>query len=142
MVAVVGDQRSMTKIFNRNTGKDRRQEIRNNLTKGEVILWLHLNRGQLGGFKFRRQHGIHDFVVDFYCPEFKLAVEVDGKSHDYEEIFNRDQRRQMIIENEGVVFKRYQSDAIFNHLTETLDDILRTCQALRDEQNLGNHPRP
>ena len=131
----------MTKIFNRNKSKDTRKELRNNLTKGEIILWQHLKGSQLGEFKFRRQQSIDDFVVDFYCPEIKLAVEVDGKTNEVEEVFTRDQWRQNIIEKEGVVFKRYTSNDIFNNLDQTLDDLYQTCLELR-KRNSGNHPRP
>jgi len=129
----------MTKIFNRNTSKDTRKELRNNLTKGEVILWQHLKGSQLGGFKFRRQQSIQDFVVDFYCPEIKLAIEVDGQTHGFEEVFVRDQWRQNIIEKEGVIFKRYTSNDIFNNLDQTLDDLYQTCIDLQ-KRNSGNHP--
>lgn len=124
----------MTKIFNRYDGKYRRQELRNNLTKGEVILWLHISRKQLGGFKFRRQHGIGKFSVDFYCPEIKLAVEVDGITHQFEGVFERDAWRQKLIEHEGIVFKRYTSEDIFNHLGQTLTDLLQTCEVLRERR--------
>lgn len=131
----------MTKVFNCHTRKGTRKELRNNLTKGEIILWQHLKGSQLGGFKFRRQQSISDFVVDFYCPEIKLAVEIDGQTHEVEEVFIRDQWRQRIIEKEKVVFKRYTSSDIFNNLKHILDDLYQTCLRLRD-QNLGNHPEP
>ena len=131
----------MTKIFNRHNSKDIRKELRNNLTKGEVILWQHLKGSQLGGFKFRRQQSVQDFIVDFYCPEIKLAVEVDGQTHEVEEVFARDQWRQKIIEKENIIFKRYTSNDIFNNLNQALDDLYQTCLGLR-QRNLGNHPRP
>ncbi len=131
----------MTKIFNRSKSKNTRKELRNNLTKGEIILWQHLKGSQLGGFKFRRQQSIQDFVVDFYCPEIKLAVEVDGQTHGFEEVFARDEWRQKIIEKENVIFKRYTSNDIFNNLGQTLDDLYQTCLELR-KRNFGNHPRP
>jgi hypothetical protein len=78
----------MTKIFNRNKSKDTRKELRNNLTKGEIILWQNLKGSKLGGFKLRRQQSVQDFVVDFYCPEIKLAAEVDGQTvKSYVQIF-------------------------------------------------------
>jgi len=131
----------MTKIFNRNKSKDSRKDLRNNLTKGEIIIWQHLKGSQLGGFKFRRQHSISDFVVDFYCPEIRLAVEIDGLTHAEEEIFAKDQWRQKIIEKENVIFKRYTSNDIFDNLGQTLNDLYQTCLELR-KHNLGNHPRP
>ena len=130
----------MTKIFNRLKSKDTRKELRNNLTKGEIILWQNLKGSQLGGFKFRRQRSVQDFVVDFYCPEIKLAVEVDGQTHGFEEVFARDQWRQKIIEQEKVIFKRYTSNDIFNNLDQTLEDLYQTCLELKKDI-LGNHHR-
>ena len=49
----------------------------------EIILWERLKNRQLEGYKFRRQYNVQDFVIDFYCPELKLAVEIDGESHYY-----------------------------------------------------------
>jgi len=62
----------------------RRKELRNNSTSEEILLWLKLKNSQLG-FKFRRQHSIGGYVVDFYCPSKKLVVEIDGKEHSKKE---------------------------------------------------------
>jgi very-short-patch-repair endonuclease len=59
----------------------RRQYFRNNLTASEDIFWSRVSRKQLCNLKFRRQHGIGAFIVDFYCPEIKLVIEIDGTSH-------------------------------------------------------------
>jgi len=63
-----GGENTMTKIFNVIKLKDRRISLRNNQTPHEVLLWARLRREQLG-FKFRRQHSIGGYIVDFYCPE-------------------------------------------------------------------------
>ena len=62
--------------------KDRRQILRNNATIAEKLLWGRLKNSRLG-CKFRRQHSFDYYIVDFYCPEKKLAIELDGKSHMY-----------------------------------------------------------
>lgn len=69
------------KIFNSSRTKAQRKFLRNNMTQAEIKLWSGLKGRQLSGIKFRRQHGIGDYIVDFYCPELKLVVEVDGDSH-------------------------------------------------------------
>ena len=66
---------------NRPELKDTRKDLRNNATSAERALWHALKCRRAGGLKFRRQHSINNFVVDFYCPEQKLAVEVDGSIH-------------------------------------------------------------
>ena len=75
----------MTKIFNRNEELEKPRELRNNSTKAESLLWQQLKGKQVAGFKFRRQYSVGKFVLDFYCAERKLAIELDGSSHDGED---------------------------------------------------------
>ena len=70
----------MPRIHNLKIYKERRKELRNSATPQEIILWSRLNNSQLG-FKFRRQQSIGNFIVDFYCPESKLVIEIDGGGH-------------------------------------------------------------
>ena len=72
----------MRKILNRKEQKTLRQSLRNTATTSEKLLWSKLRARKLGGFKFRRQCGIAKYVVDFYCPELNLAIEVDGDVHE------------------------------------------------------------
>jgi len=88
----------MTTIFNKHSEKEKRRQLRNNLTKAEVIVWQHLKGRQVNNCKFRRQYSIGPFVLDFYCPELKLAIEIDGSSHDHEDAQAYDQERQKYIE--------------------------------------------
>ncbi|HET8864478.1 MAG TPA: endonuclease domain-containing protein [Gracilimonas sp.] len=84
--------------------------LRKNSTPGEIELWKAIKNRQLLGYKFRRQHPIHRFIVDFYCKEIKLAIEIDGRSHDFK--IEADKERQYIIEQFGVSFLRFsESDA-------------------------------
>ena len=62
--------------------KSRRRSLRRNATKAEILLWQALRSKQCQGRKFRRQHSIGPFIVDFYCPQEKLIVEVEGSIHD------------------------------------------------------------
>ena len=73
----------------------------------EVILWSKLRNKGVKGYKFRRQYGIEKFVIDFYCPQLKLALEVDGDSHFIEGSDSRDKERQLIIESFGITFLRF-----------------------------------
>ena len=70
----------MTLYYNQATEKTRRASFRKNLTKSELILWSKLKSRQMMGYKFRRQFSVDRFILDFYCPEIKLAIEVDGES--------------------------------------------------------------
>ena len=69
----------MTNIkTNRIEQKRRRQKLRNSSTPWERKLWNYLKNSQLDGYKFRRQYGIENYIVDFYCPKLKLVIEIDG----------------------------------------------------------------
>ena len=69
------------RTFNRKNLRDRRKKLRNNPTQAEGFLWGYLKNSQLEGRKFRRQSSINNFIVDFYCPEESLVIELDGDFH-------------------------------------------------------------
>ena len=72
---------------------ERQKELRSDPTPAEYALWQFLRAKQLNGKKFRRQHGIGPYIVDFYCDEGKIVVEVDGSVHDTNEAVEYDQER-------------------------------------------------
>jgi very-short-patch-repair endonuclease len=102
----------MPRVFNRKRQKEIRRRLRNDMTKAEVTLWYSLKGKQLRGYKFRRQHGIGQYVVDFYSPELKLAIEVDGGSHDSPDMRKSDEERQRSIERYGIQFLRFTDDQV------------------------------
>ena len=97
----------MTKIYNKFTEKGRRSRLRNQLSPAEAILWSKLQRRQMAGFKFRRQYSVSSYVLDFYCPDAKLAIEIDGDSHFQEDAAEYDGKRQTAIEQLGIRFLRF-----------------------------------
>ncbi len=74
------------------------------MPQAEAILWSQLQKRQVLGFKFRRQYGVGSYVLDFYCPEVKLAIEIDGNSHLREDAVEYDGTRQAEIEKLGIRF--------------------------------------
>ena len=99
------------------------------MTKSETVLWKHIKGNQLG-FKFRRQYGIGKFIVDFYCPSLRLAIEVDGLTHSEIEVFKKDLLKQKYLENLGIIVKRYSSEEIFKKINQILEDMYQTCTEL------------
>ncbi|MCH8318106.1 MAG: endonuclease domain-containing protein [Bacteroidetes bacterium] len=81
------------------------RNLRNNSTLSEVLLWEHLKGKRMKEYDFHRQKPIDNYIVDFFCNELMLAVEIDGDSHDYK--FEKDQRRQKRLESFGVTFLRF-----------------------------------
>ena len=115
----------MSRIFNWKSNKKIRRKLRNNMPDAEVLLWSELQNKQLKGLKFRRQQGIGPYVVDFYCPEFKLAIELDGDSHfNDEKIYKHDQKRQKYIESFGIKFLRFTNENVYKNLGFVLSEIL------------------
>ena len=83
----------MTKHYNKKTEKEKRRTLRKEQTYTEKIFWMQLRNRQILGYKFRRQYSIDHFVIDFYCPELKLAVELDGDVHNIPEQKEYDKAR-------------------------------------------------
>jgi very-short-patch-repair endonuclease len=96
-------------------------ELRKEHTASEDILWQALRRKQLMGRNFRRQNPIGAFVVDFYCPEESLAVEVDGAIHETQR--EADALRQEIIESLGIRFIRFTAEEVEMNLPNVLNKI-------------------
>ncbi|MEG3907749.1 DUF559 domain-containing protein [Microcoleus sp. w2-18bC1] len=84
----------MTKLYNKTSEKLKRQRLRREMTKAEKRLWDKIKNRQLENCKFRRQYSVAEFVIDFYSPEIKLALEVDGDSHFQEGAVEYDAERQ------------------------------------------------
>ena len=88
----------------------RARRMRKVLTPPELGLWRRLRNRQLGGYRFRRQHPIGPYILDFYCPEARLAVEVDGDSHGVEGAEVHDARRDAWLRSEGIATLRIPAD--------------------------------
>ena len=84
------------------------------MTLGEVLLWNQLKRKKIFGYDFDRQRPINHFIVDFYCKELKLAIEVDGSSHYSHDARMKDKRRQLRLESIGVKFLRFDDSDVRN----------------------------
>src|ERR1700741_3025081 len=106
----------MTEFFNRETERDKRQELRNSMPKAEVLLWLRLKGRQFLRCKFRRQFSVGAFVIDFYSPEIKLGIELDGDTHYQEGAREYDHERQTFIESFGIKIIRFLNDDIYENL--------------------------
>ncbi|MFQ6606825.1 MAG: endonuclease domain-containing protein [Fidelibacterota bacterium] len=104
------------------------REMRKHPTKSENILWAALRNRNLAGLKFYRQHPFGRFIVDFYCHEKRLVVEVDGGIHRNREVRDYDRLRQEIIEKYRVRFFRCTSSEVESDLERVLRGILKAAQ--------------
>ena len=108
------------KLHNRKALKQRRKDLRNNGTPAEARLWTALKKRQLGGRKFRRQHSIGPYIVDFYCPREKIAIELDGAYHDDLLRQTYDAERQAYLEAQGITVLRFENKMIYDNPEEVL----------------------
>jgi very-short-patch-repair endonuclease len=122
----------MTKLFNKTSEKLKRRELRSNMTKAEAIVWQKLRCKQIENCKFRNQYSVDHFVLDFYSPELKLAIEIDGESHFQEGVAQYDKERQIFIESAGIQFLRFTNQDVYENLNGVLETIASKIRELRE----------
>ena len=110
-----------------NRATKRARDLRANKSPPEGVLWKSLRAGRLGGFKFRRQHPAGPYVLDFYCAEAGLALEVDGAFHRGERKL-RDAQRDAWLAERGVEVFRVTASLVSKDLSAVLQSTLRKCQ--------------
>ena len=115
------------KVFNQKEQKTRRQNLRNSVSVVEKILWSKIRNQQLG-VKFRRQHGIGKYIVDFYCPDFQLVIELDGDSHYQSGAQEYDSVRDKFMRAEGLRILRFTNIEVINNLNEV---VLAICAVMK-----------
>ena len=114
----------MSSIYNKQESVKRRQYLRRNTTKAEKILWSKLRNSRLNKLRFRRQYGVYNYVIDFYCPAFKLAIEVIGDVHGYSKQIKSDAARKKKIELLGIKILVYTNQQVIEETEGVLQDIL------------------
>lgn len=116
----------MYEIFNQSKYKERRKNLRKNLTDAERRLWYYLKSKRFS-VKFRRQHGIGNYIADFYCKDKNLVIELDGSQHlDAKEY---DRERDRYFESLGIIVLRFWNNEILQNINDVLmkiDSIVKT----------------
>ena len=100
-----------------------RKDLRNGATDAEKILWQYLRKSQIYPAKFRRQQSIGPFIVDFYCPTYKLIVEVDGGYHLSTEAQERDRIRDYLLRKDGYRVMRFTNEQVFREIEKVVGEI-------------------
>ena len=115
--------RRVEKVHNEKRLKVVRRALRGNATSAEGTLWRYLKRSQLRGRKFRRQHSIGPYLVDFYCPAEKLAVELDGEMHNDPGRREYDDEREAYLREQGIRIVRIENREVFDNAEVVLQAI-------------------
>jgi very-short-patch-repair endonuclease len=102
---------------------ERARVLRKNMTKAEIILWSRIRSKKINGYKFRRQQPLLDYIVDFYCDELKLIIEVDGEIHSFSERISYDRKRDNILKINGYHIIRLSNLEVETELNSTISKI-------------------
>ena len=129
----------MTKNYNKSTEKEKRRSLRNEMTYCENIMWIHLRRKQLG-VRFLRQYSVDQFVIDFYSPEIKLAIELDGSVHDNLDQKAYEVKRQNYIEKFYITFLRITNDELMGNANRAFKKIEDTIRELKQKTSPRSSP--
>jgi very-short-patch-repair endonuclease len=105
--------------------KEFSRKLRNNSTLSEVLLWNRIKNKSLMGYQFNRQKPLDRYIVDFYCKELKLVIEIDGASHNYPEAYLSDEKRQNTLESMGLKFIRFHDI----DLKRNIENVIRSIEA-------------
>ena len=111
------------------------RQLRNNSTLSEVLLWKQI-KGKALGVEFKRQVPMLEYIVDFYCQEIGLAIEVDGNIHDFR--YLEDEQRQQEIEKYGVIFIRFSNEEIKNNMFSVILSLESKIEELKAERGVDN----
>jgi very-short-patch-repair endonuclease len=103
--------------------KEFARQLRNNSTETEIYLWLKLKGKQMYGYDFHRQKPIDNFIVDFFCHELMLAIEVDGYSHEFLEVYNKDTIKEKRLNDLGIEVLRFSDEEVLKDMENVLRAI-------------------
>jgi very-short-patch-repair endonuclease len=130
----------MKTIYNIKKLFERRKELRNNSTPEEILLWSKLKNSQIN-LKFRRQHSIGGYIVDFYCPTKRLVIEIDGSQHFTRDNQEYDKIRTYFFEGLDIKVLRFTNTEINTNIEEVLQkiiSIIRTPSLVKEGAGGGN----
>jgi very-short-patch-repair endonuclease len=111
------------------------KELRKNETVAEKVLWSKINRNQIIGLQFRRQHPINMFIADFFCAKIKLVIEIDGGIHEIPEVKIHDAGRSDFLNDHGITVLRFTNEQIIREIDYVLNTIENTVNQLLELQS-------
>jgi very-short-patch-repair endonuclease len=122
----MGNEKDFQK--DRNQLIEQARKFRKKPTKSEAVLWKELRNRKLGGFKFKRQRVFGPFILDFYCPSCKLAIELDGEIHQSQQEY--DSERTKKLADYGLTVIRFKNQEVISETENVLKEILDVCQQI------------
>ncbi len=117
--------------------KELAKKLRENMTFSEVKLWNEIKDGQLMGYDFDRQRPMGNYIVDFYCKDLQLALEVDGITHEEADVITNDKVRQSELEELGIKFLRFDALLVVNKVEAVVKDIERWILSYEEKNGVN-----
>ena len=127
----------MNKIIYNPKLKKLARQLRNRSTQSEIRLWMYLKGKQLKGYDFHRQKPIDNYIVDFFCGKLMMAIELDGCTHEFEEVLERDNVKTQKLREFGITVLRFNGEDIIKNI----DGVMESIKAFIVEKEKGDtHP--
>ena len=126
-------QRRPTDVHNLPELRTFRTKLRKNLTPAEASFWNLVKNSRLDGRKFRRQHSVDRYILDFYCPSESLGIELDGEVHFNELAADYDYERKLFLQFYGIKVIRFENKLVFDE-PEFVVDRIRSCFGWRGKE--------
>ncbi|MCW3123805.1 MAG: methylase [Flavipsychrobacter sp.] len=116
------------------------KQLRNNSTNSEVLLWKHISGKKMMGYDFHRQKPIDNYILDFFCYELMLGIELDGITHHVEEVYKRDTQKEARLKELGISLLRFNDYEVLNDI----DNVVRGIEGYAEQYNmlLKHTPNP
>ncbi|PCH89422.1 MAG: cytosine methyltransferase [Flavobacteriales bacterium] len=127
------DSISQVKEYNKKHLITFRKKLRRNLTPAEAALWPLLKNRQILGFRFRRQFSVDNYIIDFFCPRAKIAIELDGEVHYQVEALQNDRKRDADLHKIGIQVLRFENKLVFDNTSQVIDAIETALKNRLDE---------
>lgn len=119
--------------------KELARKLRNNSTRLEIRLWRYLRGKEMMGYDFHRQKPIENFIVDFFCNKLKLAIELDGCTHGFEEVVERDKSKEERLNQLGISILRFKDEEVMNNVEAVLRKIQYFIEKFKGKEK-NTHP--
>ena len=117
--------------------KERARSLRKNMTFSEVKLWNEIKNGKIIGYDFDRQRPVGNYILDFYCKDLQLALEVDGVTHHDEEVIKNDKIRQENLESLGVCLLRFDALLVINKVEAAVREIVQWIKKHEEQHGVN-----
>ncbi|MCK5834004.1 endonuclease domain-containing protein [bacterium] len=120
------------RLYNKKELQEHRRALRSNMPHAEAKLWIFIRKKQIEGIRFRRQFSVGSYILDFYSPECRLAIELDGSSHNNEFSQEYDEERTKYLNSANIEVIRFKNEEVFDNIDGVIEQIKTTISNSKD----------